>query len=202
MNTYLLKLLFSFLLLAILSCQENGAEQQQEIPEGTTGIAYLGQWTSVGPENLGNGTYGTRYFNLSEENWEVKFKLFLDSTLTIPVFQFRGVGKYQIQTPSAVLGGADDALFGFTHKFLTLLTGNQEVINSFGFASCALEMGNEKDITAEGCSFFAAKEVCGQEYDLLKLENNLLYFGKRPAEGDMCTEKDRPTALGYPLKKI
>jgi len=127
--------------------------------------------------------------------------LFLDSAQTMPVFAFRAVGKYEVQGTSTVVAGADNAYFGFDEKYVTLLTDNQEVIQNFGFADCGLEKDVEKDITETGCSFLVSKQVCGQEYDLLKLDNEQLYFGMRPAEGDMCTEENRPTALFYPLKK-
>ncbi len=189
----------TILLLILIGCQsKSSAKESNESPTNP----YVGEWESRKAENLGNGTYGTRYFELGQYDWEIKFTLYVDSTLSMPVFQFRGVGKYQVQGKSTVVQDAENALFGFDQKFVTLLTDNQDLIKNFGFTACNLEMNIEKDITADGCSFLVSKNVCAQEYDLLKLANGMLYFGMRPAEGDMCTEANRPTALFYPLAKI
>lgn len=188
------------LLLGVWSCQNNIAEAPKSA-EAPKEMDYKGTWESVAAENLGNGTFGIREFLLKEEAWEVKFKLYLDSLLTTPVFQFRGVGKYTVQEASKVVEGADNVIFGFDHKYLTLLTDNQDLVNNFGFAACGLEKELEKEITAEGCSFLVSKAVCAQEFDLLKLIDGQLYLGMRPAEGDMCVAERRPTALFYPLKR-
>ena len=195
----------------LMSCQGNsnsqgnlseGSDSQKSAPEKAYEKSkYLGEWESVTSENLGNGSFAKRYFNLKEEDWEITFTLFLDSAQTIPVFAFRAVGKYEVQGASTIVDGADNAYFGFDSKYLTLLTDNEDVIQGFGFTNCGLEKGVEKDITHDGCSFLVSKQACGQEYDLLKLDNEQLFFGMRPSEGDMCTEENRPTALFYPLKK-
>lgn len=193
------------LALIIIGCQPKAASESTSasivIPEVSKN-PYLGQWESVKAEDLGNGTFGTRYFEIAKENWEVKFTLYLDSTLTMPVFQFRGIGKYEVQGQSTIIEGAENAIFGFDQKFVTLLTDNQDLINNFGFNTCNLEKDTEKDITADGCSFLVSKSICAQEYDLLKVDEGMLYLGMRPAEGDMCTEENRPTALFYPLASI
>ena len=198
------QLMIVILAIGILSGCQNAATIPQDTPgsdEEKMVSPYIGAWESVSAENLGNGTFGTRYFNLTEGEWEVKFTLYLDSTLQMPVFEFRGVGGYEVQGQSQIVDGAENALFKFDNKYVTLLTDNPDVINGFGFGSCNLEQGKAQDITEDGCSFLVSKSVCGQEYDLLKLDNGLLYFGMRPAEGDMCAEERRPTALFYPLKR-
>lgn len=200
MKAQLLNLIIAILSITFTSCKQT-PHTNKNISKNEVASDYSGEWISVAPENLGNGTFGQRYFNLTDDTWEVKFKLYLDSTLTIPVFQFRGVGKYKIQNNSTVVEGAKNALFDFEKKYITLLTDNQDLVKNFGFSNCGLDKNIEKDITAEGCSFLVSKAVCSQEYDLLKLEKDVLYFGMRPADGDMCTEANRPKALFYPLKK-
>ena len=202
MNRFIIQLLASALLVATLvNCQGQKDTAQTVQEEELEGTDYTGEWESVVSENLGNGTFGTRYFNLESEHWEVRFTLYLDSLQTMPVFEFRGVGPYEVEGKSETLEWVDNAIFHFDHKYVTLLTDNADLINNFGFTACNLETGVEKDITEEGCSFLVSKAVCGQEYDLLKLENEQLFFGMRPAEGDMCAEERRPTALFYPLKR-
>lgn len=166
------------------------------------GTKYIGEWESIAAENLGNGTYASRYFNLNATDWEVKFTLYLDSTLSMPVFQFRGVGQYEVEGKSTVIKGADNAIFKFSKKYVTLLTDDTNLVQNFGFIACNLTKNIETDISENGCSFLVSNAVCAQEYDILKLENKLLYFGMRPSEGDMCAEERRPTAVFYPLQSI
>lgn len=164
-------------------------------------LPYQGKWESVSPENLGNGTYGKRVFTFKDNTWEVQFILFLDSALSQSVFKFRGGGTFEEEGNSRVLTNTKNALFKFEYKYLTLLNSNEEIINGFGFAACNLDFNIEKEITDEGCSFFESITACAQEYDLLKLENNLLYLGARPKEGNMCVPDRRPVELNYPLRK-
>lgn len=191
---------FLFILfLTFINCQ-NTSNKRQESEKSIN--PYIGQWVSVAAENLGNGTFGHRYFDIKEDVWEIKFTLYLDSTLTIPVFEFRGTGPYDLQGKSEKVDGAENALFKFNEKYLTLLNDDETIINNFGFKACNLSKGVEQNITENGCSFFPSKNACAQEYDLLKLsKEGALYFGMRPADGNMCTEDKRPTELFYPLTK-
>lgn len=200
MRDFTPKFVLFFMMIFFLGCQENSNTEAKEVPQEED-MPYVGEWESLEAEDLGNGTFASRYFKLEEKVWEVRFTLYLDSMLTSPVFQFRGVGEYELQGKSEVVEGAENALFGFDHKYVTLLTDNEGLISNFGFDACELVTGVEKNITTTGCSFLVSKSVCGQEYDLLKLDQGLLYFGMRPSEGDMCAEERRPRALFYPLKR-
>lgn len=196
MKTTNIKILALTVLITAFGCQsQNKPQQEQEVNP------YLGEWTSVEPEDLGNGTFGSRYFNITSEGWEVKFTLFLDSAQKMPVFEFRGKGTYEIQQPSASIPGAENAIFRFDQKFLTLLNDDEQVMTNFGLSACGLVKSTEKEITENGCSFLVSKSACAQEFDLLKLVEDNLYFGRRPADGNMCTEEKRPTELSYPLKR-
>lgn len=190
------KLLVFSLMLLMMAC--NSDEKDEVSPNSK----YIGEWESVSSEDLGNGTFATREFNLEKENWSLVFTLFMDEAQTTPVFAFRAVGKYEVEGVSTVVEGADNAYFGFDKKYVTLLTDNEDLINGFGFSACGLEKDVEKDISQDGCSFLVSNAECGQEYDLLRLDNGQLFFGARPEAGeDMCSEEKRPTTLFYPLKK-
>jgi hypothetical protein len=160
-----------------------------------------GQWESLQIEDLGNQTYGWRYFKFEGDKWEIQFTLYLDKEKQIPVFMFRGVGTYKIDEASQTVAGAKNATFYFDKKYVILLTNNADVIKGFGFDACMLEVGKEKDITESGCSFLPNKASYGQEFDLLALKGKKLYLGARPADGNMGTVDKRPTALGLPLQR-
>lgn len=160
-----------------------------------------GTYVSEKSENLGNGTFGYREFVFNDDQWELKFTLYFDSLRTKPVFRFRAKGPYSVQGASSKVTGADNALFTFDKKYVTLLSSDAAVATGFGFTACNLQVNTEKDITDSGCSFLVSKSACGQEYDLLKKDGDKLFLGARPATGDMCAEDRRPTALGAALVK-
>jgi hypothetical protein len=160
-----------------------------------------GIYGSPKAESLGNGTYGTRTITLAGNTWDLHFTLHLDSALTMPVFTFHAKGTYKLEGPSATVVGAQNAVFYFDKKYVTLHTANADITKNFGFAACNLQVGKEQDITDSGCSFLVSKAACGQEYDLLKADGNQLFLGIRPAQGDMCAAERRPTALSYPLAR-
>jgi hypothetical protein len=181
----------TLLLLATVSFSLGVNAQKNQLPNGN--------FKSEKVEDLGNKTFGFRDFMFSNDKWELKFTLFLDEAMTIPVFTFKAIGNYKLDGESDKVKGASNAIFYFDKKFVTLKTDNADIIKGFGFTSCNLTKGKETDITDNGCSFFTSKAVCGQEFDLLQLKDGKLFLGTRPADGNMCTVDKRPTALGNPL---
>lgn len=161
-----------------------------------------GKWQSERIENLGNGAFGKRVFNIGDNDWEVQFTLYLDSAATKPVFTFSGKGKFKLGKPSPKISQATEAVFQFDHKYITLHTSDSLLIKNFGFQPCNLVKGQKQDITNSGCSFIESKSVCGQEYDLVSIQEGVLRLGTRPAAGkNICSEENRPTSLGFPLIK-
>lgn len=161
----------------------------------------LGNWKSETIEDNGNGTYGKREFSFTDQQWTVKFTLYLDKAATKPVFTFRGIGKYELNKNSSTVPDATNAVFHFANKYLTLKTSNPEIIKKFGLNG--LQMNIEKDISINGFSFFESNSACGQEYDLVSLKKGKLYLGARPQQGkSLCSEDNRPVTLGFPLVRI
>ncbi len=166
-------------------------------------IDITGKWESVAIEKAANGSFGKRAFVFKDSAWEVKATLYLDSSATQPIFTFRGVGMYVSGNPSVKVEGATEAVFSFSHKYITLHVADTALVKKFGFTSCGLTAETEKEITETGCSFFVSKSVCGQEYDLVSMKDDQLYLGARPAAGsNICSEDKRPITLGLPLKKF
>jgi hypothetical protein len=160
-----------------------------------------GEWESVQAEDLGNKSFGWREFKFSDDNWEISFTLYLDQAMTMPVFTFRSTGTFEVLQASNDVSGANNAVFKFSKKFVTLKSTNPDVIKGFGFDQCKLETNVEKDITENGCSFLMSTAAYAQEYDLVSLKDAYLFLGARPADGNMSTAEKRPTSLGYPLAK-
>ncbi|KJU83025.1 protein APCDD1 [Candidatus Magnetobacterium bavaricum] len=161
-------------------------------------------WGSMDAEDLGNGMFARRTFTFFEDTWSMYFTMFMDTTMKKPVYQFHGEGFFEVESPSSVVEGAYNVMFGFHRKTIRLLTSNKQVISSLGFDDCGLKLSIVKDISGTGCSFIKSVKDYEQEYDLLKLDATakILRLGARPADGDMSTEARRPTTLGIPLKKL
>lgn len=151
----------------------------------------------------GSGTFGTREFTFDKGKWTLKFILALDPEMKNEVFIFRTVGTYKVLNKSKTVANAYNAVFIEDKKFVTLKTGDPNLIQGFGFAPCNFTKDVEKDISETGCSLWKSVKDCKQDYDLLSLgEDGKLYFGLRPADNDMCTADKRPTKLYVPVMKI
>jgi hypothetical protein len=65
------------------------------------------------------------------------------------------------------------------------------------------KLGKSKNIQKPGCPQLGAYplSMCKGEYDIVKVEGQNLFFGARPADGNLCSEDRRPKELGSPLLK-
>ncbi len=161
----------------------------------------LGTWKSQSAESIGNDIFRTREFTFTKERWRIEVVIYGDKEMTEALFSFVGEGPYKLGAASTAASGATNAVFYFDKKSLTLLTADKAKISRFKFDECGLARGVPKDVSANGCSNFTSIAVCGQEYDLVKIEENKLQLGARPADGVMCSEEKRPKSLGAPLVK-
>lgn len=159
-----------------------------------------GSWKSAAVEDLGNGSFGTRVFTFKKSEWNLVFTMYADREQKAPLFAFEASGPFTVGAASAAVPGASEAQFRFTQKKLTLL-GDDAAAQKLGFASCGLTRGKAVDISKTGCSFLRSVADAGEEFDLLKLEGDKLFLGRRPADGNMGSADRRPKAVGAPLVK-
>lgn len=162
----------------------------------------IGNWVSENPEKTATGSFSVRQFNIKKEGWEVQSTIYLDSLLKFPVFTFRAMGKYTIGAQSTIVNDANEAVFGFDKKYMTLKTNDTALLRRFGLDKCNLIYLQEKNITKTGCAYLVSKAACAQEFDLVSISGETFYLGARPVSGGMCEEAKRPKALGFPLKRI
>jgi len=118
--------------------------------------------------------------------------------MTMRTFQFHTGGDCTITGPSTV-PGAFEATFEEDWKHLTQLTTIPEVVAGLGLTDCGLTPNLEADISAEGCAAWPSVADCGQDFDLLAMDANGVYFGVRPDDNNMCSPDGRPTALLMPV---
>jgi predicted small secreted protein len=169
--------------------------------EVTTISQLIGIWKSAAPEDIGNGNYTTREFTFTDKLWEVEAVFYSDQQLSTPLFSFTAKGTYRLLDESSVVAGATNAVFSFSKKSVTLLSSDPAIVSRFNLASCNLVIGIPKDISLTGCSFFTSVSSCAQEFDLVKIEDQILRLGTRPADRNMCTEDKRPKGLGLPVRR-
>lgn len=160
-----------------------------------------GQWSSAGPEDMKNGTYGTRHFVFTKERWSVTFIRYADREMNNPIYAFYGEGPYEIGGQSQSVEGAFRVVFRFSRKFVTVLTGDEKLVRKYRLNQCGAERYVMKDISEKGCSFFRSVADYGLEYDLVRKEEDSLYLGARPSDGNLNSEDKRPGALGSRLRK-
>ncbi len=157
-----------------------------------------GIYQSSTPESWYGG-FGTRTFSFEAGKWGLSFVHALDPDMKIKTFRFRTEGPYQVETASKAVPGAFEAVFYEDVKYVTLLTGDEDLIKAFGFSDCGLELNVEVDISAKGCASWKPVAECGEDHDLLAIDGKDLYFGVRPGDNDMCSAEKRPTALLQPV---
>lgn len=166
--------------------------------EEAVGKQVTGRWKSAGAEALGNGSFATRDFTLTDKTWSLVFTIHGDRELKAPLVTMGFSGPWKATGASRQVPGASEATFEFVQKTITLRAA---VAKGFGMDGCGLEVGKPKDVSKSGCSFVAAVASYGKEFDLIKREGDQVFFGARPADGNMGSEDKRPTALGAPLIK-
>jgi hypothetical protein len=163
------------------------------------GKAVTGSWKSAGAEDLGNGSFATREFTLTDKTWSLVFTIHGDKELKQPLVALGFSGPWKATGASKQAPGASEATFEFEKKTITLKAKDPAVAKGFGMDGCGLEAGKSKDVSKSGCSFVSPVEKYGREFDLIKREGDKVFFGARPADGNMGSEDKRPTALGAPL---
>jgi hypothetical protein len=193
--------LLLFAAIAVIGCKGDPATETPAA-EGPPPIDISGNWKSGAVEDLGDGYFGTRDIRLTQAGWEVAFTRYLDKEATKPVYIYRAAGTYAIGAAAAAVDGAYDVVFTVSSKFLTLKTGDAQVIKTAGLEFCNfLKKDTEVDISTLGCSSFMTVTGCPQEFDLVKLEGADLLLGKRLYSDTLCSEDRRPTEMGPPLIK-
>lgn len=155
-----------------------------------------GTWDSATCEPAGNNNYIQRHFTLTEDSWTLNLDAFGDAQCQTKLFTARVVGPYKLVKDSSAVPGATESNFGFGELYMT--PHLQPLADAFQNAKCgsgSWKVGEEKRTSDTGCLFFRPTSLCTTDHDIVKVEGDQLFFGKRPSDNDMCTADKRPTAL-------
>jgi hypothetical protein len=166
----------------------------------TSHPAITGIWESdrcIVQERDGVRTSSKSVFVFLDREWALEFTQYSDAGCTTPALRAFFQGRYRIPGPSSLVPGAHYADFGFSTKRLTLYDNNLLAqANRGGCGARSWTRGREQDVSATGCLWVVSVSACPQEFDLLKLEDDRLFLGERPAAGqNLCGEDRRARTL-------
>jgi Adenomatosis polyposis coli down-regulated 1 len=177
-------------------------------PDATSGgdasapPALAGHWVSdctPSPQADGSTQYFVLDFDLADARWDLDYVVHGDAACTAPLLTVHIAGPYALERPSASVEGAWEARFAFDEKTIRPeVDALRDVLN--GLDGCGAEdfaTGVANDVYTTGCAPFGQypRERCEADYDLVRVVDDTLFFGARPADNDMCTAERRPTAL-------
>lgn len=170
-----------------------------------------GTWASPACESMPDGKGGSmhfkRVFKIAKSGWTLDFSTYGDAScaeaskmVTVDID-----GAYELGKPSAKVSGGTEARFFFAHRKATAKSdGAAGWLNSVqACGKSDWKAGQAVDIDASGCPQLGAypKKMCAGEFDVVKRDGDDLYFGNRPADGNLCSQDRRPSELGAPVHR-
>lgn len=161
-----------------------------------------GRWRSTAAEPVeradGSVIYLQRDFRFDGDRWSIDFTVSVDAEGEQPLLSGHNAGRFSIGVYRA-LDRSFEAYFGFERRTLTpRAPAIAEALNGAGCGSTRWTVGEEQDVTEQGCPEFRVLERtrCPGEYDLVRWTAEGLFLGARPADGDLCATERRPQRPG------
>ncbi|WP_375447239.1 hypothetical protein [uncultured Fibrella sp.] len=169
----------------------------------------VGKWESVGnevrPNQWGGYYFLHRYFHNTETEAHGTLVFYTDDTYTDKSITVEVIGPYQFLQTSTIVDGATETDFEFTKIAVT--PHSQAMVDMLNgmpadyLTTWKANSRQEVSILGQGIMGMVIGEY--KEYDLTKVEGDLLYYGERPADGSAPDTADkRATSLQVPLKKV
>lgn len=167
------------------------------LPIGPSQLA--GHWTSSTCEPLpaGSGPAAiSRDFAINDSEWSLWLTFYSDAACTAPAFASDIIGPYRLGALSSAAGGATEADFGYRSiRFTAYDLASAALFEDAGCGALPWGIGVTQEVGDTGCIGVAPKITdCPFDHDLVKIENDRLYFGARGG-ADMCLSENRPQRL-------
>lgn len=168
-----------------------------------------GKWESVGNEvrpNPWGGLYFLRrYFHNTQTEAHGILVFYTDDSYTNKNITVEVIGPYQFLKQSAEVKGAIETDFEFSKIAVT--PHSQSMVDMLNATPVhylnTWEANVRQEIREKGQALMGMVIGDYKEYDLIKIDGNLLFYGARPADGSAPdTAAKRATALQVPLKKV
>ena len=157
-----------------------------------------GRWESQGcepfPQADGSTLYLQRRFEFDAPEWRLQARTFADAQCTAALLVVTVGGEFMVETPSTAVPGAHHVRF--SHAELSVQARSEQVLPVLEAARCGSvpwQQSVSQDVSTSGCLFLPSVTECPAEYDLVKVDGQRLYFGRRAS--DLCSPERRPMAL-------
>ena len=154
----------------------------------------VGTWQSpCFPSPQGDGSFNQLTFQMTEGEWDLDYSAFGDDACTAGFLTVRIQGPYTLGAASEAGEGAREGEFGFATKTVTPhMDAAVDVVNG----ACGVEtakVGEALDLSG-GCAGLGAYPIadCAADHDIVMLKGDMLHFGARPADNNMCEPDKRP----------
>jgi Adenomatosis polyposis coli down-regulated 1 len=169
----------------------------------------IGKWESISGEKRPNPWGGTyflkRYFNNSRSEAITRLVFYTDESYSTLNITIEVVGPYHFIKPSDSVEGAVETDFDFLRVAVTPHSQAMvDMLNGMPAPYLKPWMANlRQEVATPGQGIMGITIGQYKEYDLIKAEGDLLYYGERPSDGTAPdTREKRAKALQVPLKKV
>lgn len=158
-------------------------------------VDLAGGWVS-GCVDPGTGQALSLDFELTTETWSLEYRTYGDASCDTPFLTVHIEGPYELGERSVEVEDAREAEFLFAAKSVTPHSQDAAdfLASTYGCDRPGFAVGEAADLAA-GCPALGQYPVsgCDRDYDLVLLDGDVLHFGERPPDNDMCTSDKRPT---------
>lgn len=184
-----------------------------------------GKWQSTKIETIENPDGSVMHIKREalfvDDNWDIFIMAFLDDEGKIPLFTIHAKGSYILGEESADLTGAVVVDFNNKARYVTL--HHQSILDMLNETTIEEDwiLDQEYDVSSKGCLLVPSIKTCPVEYDVVKIQENKIYFGDftieqkedikkltqknhNPSEFSegICSKDNRPRQLiKYPMIK-
>ncbi|WP_225411772.1 hypothetical protein [Stigmatella hybrida] len=169
-----------------------------------------GKWVSTGcevrpTEEEDSKLYVMREYDIKESTWSGTLTLFADPACKTPMIVALAEGPYSVTEDEAAVKDTHEATFTLqTMKLTPKAEFMIDVLKEANPGTCgnasAWKLDTAQDVTStKGCGVIGVDlERCGVEYELVKVVDDTLLFGARPADGSgACSASKRPTTESF-----
>ncbi len=175
----------------------------------STAISITGKWESTGnevrPNPWGGKYFLRRYFHNTSTEAHGTLVFYTDETYTDKNITVEVIGPYQFLQPSETIAGAIETDFAFSKIAVT--PHSQAMVDMLNGSVAEYlktwepDIRQEVSIPGQGIMGMVIGEY--KEYDVTKVDGDLLYYGERPADGSAPDSvAKRAKALQVPLKRV
>lgn len=186
-----------------------------------------GNWQSPVIETIENPDGSVMFIKREaifvDDNWDIFIRAFLDEDGKTPLFTIHAKGNYILGEESSDVSGAIAVDFNNRGRYVTAHQPSLvDMLNETRPFDGEWMINLEHDVSSKGCVLVPSIETCPVEYDIIKVQEDEIYFGDftaeqkedikklshgehNPSEGSdgICSTENRPRQLiKYPMVRV